>query len=686
MFIRNARVRVVLVLAVAVATLAPVSPASASYLRLPARTWGTNGRILTILPVGDRVYVGGTFTDLIDPSGVSYPVSNLAVFSAVTGAADLSFQAATDGSVNALASDGTSLYIGGTFGTVSHGPTTETRSRVAALDPSTGVVQSWAPDVAGQVDAVTFSPATASVYIGGNISEVSGTGGSSTPHPFIAKIDAASGAVDSAFAAAPNDRVRALNVAGDGSGRLYIGGNFTSVSGAPKTRSFTAVDLTTGVVDPSFAPAPYNQGASPVVTDITSDATRVFVAAGGSGGACAGLTASTGALLWSNHANGNMQSIRLVSDSLYCGGHFGGSASFAGVAREKLAAVDPATGSVRAFDPRINSSLGTWSLGAQPGDPNLYLGGDFTEVSGVPQPHYAEFIDSSLRRAPQPPGDLSAQPGDNAALLSWAVPSSDGGKSILSYQIYQGLSPGGESAAPLATVPASTTTYNDTTAVNGTTYYYVVKATNNLGSSVASNEATVTPDAGAIPDPPGPPTSIAATNPPGTVHITWNPPVHNGGAPVTTYNVYRGTTAGDEDVVPYATGIAAVSFDDVFNVVAGTKYFYKVTAVNASGEGPPSAEVSATLLPGKPGRPTLEGTRSGGVVSLSWTTPPDGGSPIQKYVLLRDAVKLVGRIIPSQTTYSDSTVQPGRTYIYQIKAVNGQGSGPLSNKVTLTDQ
>jgi hypothetical protein len=59
------------------------------------------------------------------------------------------------------------------------------------------------------------------------------------------------------------------------------------------------------------------------------------------------------------------------------------------------------------------------------------------------------------------------------------------------------------------------------------------------------------------------------------------------------YNVYRSTTAGGEGTVPYHTGLTVPTFTDN-GLNNGTTYFYKVTAVNASGESQQSVEVSAT--------------------------------------------------------------------------------------------
>ena len=47
--------------------------------------------------------------------------------------------------------------------------------------------------------------------------------------------------------------------------------------------------------------------------------------------------------------------------------------------------------------------------------------------------------------------------------------------------------------------PGLSTSYTDTTAANGTTYYYLVKASNAVGESLSSNEASATPSAPLLP-------------------------------------------------------------------------------------------------------------------------------------------------------------------------------------------
>lgn len=86
---------------------------------------------------------------------------------------------------------------------------------------------------------------------------------------------------------------------------------------------------------------------------------------------------------------------------------------------------------------------------------------------------------------------------------------------------------------------------------------------------------------------PAAPTGLSAQGGDGQVSLSWN-----AAAGTDSYNIYRATTAGGEGSVPYRTGLTGTAFTDT-NVTNGVVYYYRVTAVNAQGEGAKSAEVSA---------------------------------------------------------------------------------------------
>ena len=77
--------------------------------------------------------------------------------------------------------------------------------------------------------------------------------------------------------------------------------------------------------------------------------------------------------------------------------------------------------------------------------------------------------------------------------------------------------------------------------------------------------------------------------------LTWTPPATNGGAAITGYNVYRGTSAGGESATPVAANVTATSFTDT-GLINGTTYYYTVAAVNSAGARQ-SNEANATPTP-----------------------------------------------------------------------------------------
>lgn len=182
-------------------------------------------------------------------------------------------------------------------------------------------------------------------------------------------------------------------------------------------------------------------------------------------------------------------------------------------------------------------------------------------------------------------------------------------------------------------------TFDYIAVTNGTTYSYLVVATNAIGASSPSNETSATPT-GSTTVSPSAPTSVTATNPAGNNHLQWNPPSSSGGAPITSYRVYRGTAPGAEAATPVGT-VSTTSFDDVNGLAGGTTYYYVVPAVNQAGKSSVHRGLDHRYLR-HPGPAQLSSTTvSGPGVRLDWTLPPDGGSAITRYVVVRDGVRLV---------------------------------------------
>jgi fibronectin type 3 domain-containing protein len=71
------------------------------------------------------------------------------------------------------------------------------------------------------------------------------------------------------------------------------------------------------------------------------------------------------------------------------------------------------------------------------------------------------------------------------------------------------------------------------------------------------------------------------------VRLTWQAPASSGSSPITSYNIYR-RGWGSETLLASTTG---TSYNDASASIWIT-YYYRVTAVNAAGQGPYSTAVA----------------------------------------------------------------------------------------------
>src|SRR5207249_3718020 len=121
----------------------------------------------------------------------------------------------------------------------------------------------------------------------------------------------------------------------------------------------------------------------------------------------------------------------------------------------------------------------------------------------------------------------------------------------------------------------------------------------------------------------------------------------------------------------------------------GKTYYYKVTAVNEVGEGPPSNEASATPVSGDtaPSPPrSLSAAAGDARVALGWLAPSsDGGSPIPHYKLYRGTNSNnrsysvdVGDVL----SYPDTGLTNGQRYYYVVTAINAVGEGLPSSEAS----
>ncbi len=176
-------------------------------------------------------------------------------------------------------------------------------------------------------------------------------------------------------------------------GKILIGGDFTTLSpngGATVTRNFIARLNPDGTVDPAF-----NPNANGSVNTIALQANgKILVGGffaesigtptigGQTRNRIARLDPVTGSAdSFDPNANGQVFSLVVQADGkILVGGEFSGTNSIGGQARNRIARLDPVTGSADSFDPNANGQV--FSLVVQ-ADGKILVGGDFSGANSI---------------------------------------------------------------------------------------------------------------------------------------------------------------------------------------------------------------------------------------------------------------------------------------------------------------
>ena len=341
----------------------------ASLSTKPVHGWGTNGRVNAIVVVGQTTYVGGSFTALVNGSGATVPVANLAAFGP-TGAPVTTFKPRFNGAVKALTTDGSAVYAGGSFTTVNGAR----RLHLVKLSPS-GAMVAFSGHTNREVDALLTRNGW--IYAAGTFTKANGS-----LRNFAAAFSEATGHLQG-WKPNADARVDALAMTPTS---VIVGGFFNTLAGTSAPR-LAATDPATG------ARLPWASHPRQPVLALTATSVGVFAGLGGPGGYVTGYS-DTGSLRWTRKLNGNVQAITAAGGEIVAGGHFDylcnkGAGCVNPLPRRKLAAFTPSGALDTSWHPAANSRLGVYALFASA--TRLYVGGDFTKVAGVEASHLARF-------------------------------------------------------------------------------------------------------------------------------------------------------------------------------------------------------------------------------------------------------------------------------------------------------
>jgi hypothetical protein len=166
-----------------------------------------------------------------------------------------------------------------------------------------------------------------------------------------------------------------------------------------------------------------------------------------------------------------------------------------------------------------------------------------------------------------------------------------------------------------------------------------------------------------------------------SVIFSWQPPINNGGSLISGYVVNYYPQDDEESFI----NISNIPSTDVSIVITDipipSTYVFQVAAVNLTGQGAYQSIIYTT--PTSPSAPTITSAVPGyEQVTLSWTAPSDGGTPITSYDISYNDGSISLNYPTSSTIITSLT--NGQLYNFQVAAVNVIGSSPYSEVVSAT--
>ena len=269
------------------------------------------------------------------------------------------------------------------------------------------------------------------------------------------------------------------------------------------------------------------------------------------------------------------------------------------------------------------------------------------------------------------PEDLQARVQGKTVTLTWTPVKDARVKKVL---MARGTDPS-QPLSVLATLPAGTQTYSDTTGVPGTSYIYALVSQDASGTGgsrtglVSARPVNLTP--------PHVPAGLKVTASTGALTLTWTA---NAEPDLMGYQVYRGEEAGSRaELLLNSAPLTKPSYTDTIPAGVMNRYYYRVVAVNTSQTASsPSAEVSAILVDQTPppAPALLPATVLPMGVLLVWTQAPV--PDLSSFEIHRAVSGQPAQVIasPSGTarTFTDTTAQPGVSYSYTLVSIDQAGN------------
>ena len=284
-------------------------------------------------------------------------------------------------------------------------------------------------------------------------------------------------------------------------------------------------------------------------------------------------------------------------------------------------------------------------------------------VNSVGTSGYSNIVSGKAKAAaPAAPSVTAGNSSTGKPRLTWKAVSG-----AVSYRIYRSESLG-TGYSLLGTT--SSTSYVNTGAAAGKTYYYRVKAVNRDGMASAYSNIVSGKAKAAVP---AAPSVTAGNSSTGKPRLTWKAV-----SGAVSYRIYRSESRGTGYSLLGTT--SSTSYVNT-GAAAGKTYYYRVKAVNRDG----MASAYSNIVSGKATLPApvlnIGLSVSSGKPMLAWDAVPGATS----YRIYRSTSRGTGYSLLATTTstsYVNTSAAKGTTYYYRVKACNAAGLSPYSNIVS----
>ena len=192
-----------------------------------------------------------------------------------------------------------------------------------------------------------------------------------------------------------------------------------------------------------------------------------------------------------------------------------------------------------------------------------------------------------------------------------------------------------------------------------------------------SGYSNISGNTSGLPAPTGLTLSIASSS---RIDLSWA----NGAGNTASIQVMRKQADGTFAVIATLPPTAVSTSDAAITVTPGTVYTYRVRAYETPSNYSASAEASiSATLPAAPS-PLYANVVSTSAVTLNWAdkSSNETGFRIER---LTDSGTFteIGTVAADTTTYTDTAVSTGHTYIYRVRSYNALGNSAYSNEVTI---